>query len=52
MVGHKILDENIFANILKHTPLISIDLCVVREGDLVMCMRDNELAKEFLVAKT
>ena len=42
------LDKNAFSNILECTPLISIDLCVVRGDEVLMCMRENEPAKGFL----
>ena len=48
MTSNQILDANIFADVLNHTPLVSIDLCVVREDELLMCMRDNEPARGFL----
>jgi len=48
MTSNRILDANIFADVINHTPLVSIDLCVVREDKLLMCMRDNEPARGFL----
>jgi colanic acid biosynthesis protein WcaH len=48
MSSQIVLDENTFANIVQHAPLVSIDLCVVRDNELLMCMRNNEPAKGFL----
>lgn len=47
MSGQTMLDEDIFATVIQYTPLVSIDLCVVRGDELLMCMRCNEPAKGF-----
>lgn len=47
MSGQIRLEEDIFATIIQYAPLVSIDLCVVRGDELLLCMRDNEPAKGF-----
>lgn len=36
------LDERTFATIVENTPLVSIDLCLVFEGEILLCKRKNE----------
>ena len=39
------LDVRTFSTIVKNTPLISIDLCLVYEGKILLCERKNEPLK-------
>lgn len=39
------LDVRTFSTIVKNTPLISLDLCLVCEGKILLCERENEPLK-------
>uniref|UniRef100_UPI0040479579 NUDIX domain-containing protein n=1 Tax=Flavobacterium sp. TaxID=239 RepID=UPI0040479579 len=39
------LDVRTFSTIVKNAPLISLDLCLVCEGKILLCMRENEPLK-------
>jgi colanic acid biosynthesis protein WcaH len=39
------LDVRTFSTIVKNTPLISLDLCLVCEGKILLCERGNEPLK-------
>ena len=39
------LDIRTFSTIIKNTPLVSLDLCLVCEGKILLCERENEPLK-------
>ena len=39
------LDVKTFSTIVKNAPLISLDLCLVCEGNILLCERENEPLK-------
>ncbi|ETN92847.1 GDP-mannose mannosyl hydrolase [Gammaproteobacteria bacterium MOLA455] len=39
------LEKEIFKTVIKNTPLVSIDLCIVWDGQVLLCKRTNEPLK-------
>jgi colanic acid biosynthesis protein WcaH len=40
-----VLDKDTFKTVVESMPLVSIDLCLVHKGRLLMCLRQNEPLK-------
>lgn len=41
------LSAQTFSNVIEHAPLISIDLCIVHQGKILLGKRNNPPAKDF-----